>query len=819
MNQVLVLSISTAVLAFLSFFHVFSEGADISALNDELSHSTVIYDYKGDMASKISANKQEGVPIEDIPDHVIHAVLAIEDHRFYEHGGVDYQGIARAFYKNVKAGGLVEGGSTITQQLTKNALLTSEKTFERKFEEFFLAREIEKQYTKDEILQMYLNRIYFGNGSYGIKRAAMDYFGKEPKELTLSEAAVLAGLIKAPSALDPFNNYDGAMERRDVVLHMMHKHDFISEEEKNQSLGEEIALNEQGRDPLRGKYPYYVDHVIDEAISKYGLTQDEILTNGYKIYTELDVDMQTAIEDTYSNDELFPEGTEKQQVQSGAVLLDPKTGGVRALVGGRGEHVFRGYNRATKLKAQPGSTMKPIAVAVPALEEGWEITDLLKDEETDFNGYKPSNFKGEFRGEVPMHEAMKDSLNVPIVWLLDEIGVAKGMQAVEKFGIPLQKEDRNLAIALGGLSTGVSPMDMAGAYSAFANNGVRTETHAITRIEDGEGNIIAEWKEEKTDATSKEVTDQINSMLLNVVEEGTGKGARLSDRELAGKTGSTQVPIEGVKGTKDQWFVGYTPQLVGAIWVGYDKTDSEHYLTTTSSEGAAKIFKDFMTKSLKDTEPVSFNVPSIEDYEKQNTKKEKEDSKKKLKNRDKIDSQQNKAEAGENKSKENTVETVSNTQEAKKAKPAPKKAENHPVKKAEASKKETKPAKEEQEKKEPRKEEPAKKEPAEKEQAKEKPAKKEPAKKETGEPSGQDGDTQTSQKAEEGQKEPAEQKEKEENNGEKPAGKNKPDKEPSNKEENKTKKADEGGGEEEDSTGDPQKDEGQPEESDEGDKD
>jgi penicillin-binding protein 2A len=739
MNQVLVLSISTAVLAFLSFFHLFSEGADVSALNDELSHSTVIFDYKGEVASKISANKQEGVPFDDIPEHIVNAVLAIEDHRFYEHGGVDYQGIARALYKNIKAGGVVEGGSTITQQLTKNALLTSEKTFERKFEEFFLAREVEKQYTKDEILQMYLNRIYFGNGSYGIKRAAMDYFGKELKDVTISEAAMLAGLIKAPSALDPSKNYEGAMERRDVVLHMMHQHGFITEEEKNEAMEEEIELNEQGRDPLRGKYPSYVNHVIDEAIQEYGLTQDEILTGGYRIYTELDVNMQTALEDTYSKDELFPEGTEKQQVQSGAVLLDPKTGGVRALIGGRGDQVFRGYNRATKLKAQPGSVMKPITVAAPALEEGWNVTDLLEDEETDFNGYKPNNYNGKFGGDVPMHEAMKRSLNVPFVWLLDQIGVAKGMKATEKFGIPLQKEDRNLAIALGGFSTGVSPLQMASAYSTFANNGVRPESHAITRIEDPQGNVIAEWKEEKTEVISKEVTDKINSMLLNVVEDGTGRGARLLDREVAGKTGSTQVPIEGIRGTKDQWFVGYTPQLVGAVWVGYDKTDSEHYLTTTSSEGAAKVFKDFMTGALKDVDPVSFNVPSINEYEKQG-------SKKKLKDRDKKASEQNSRAA-----KEKKVETASRAkeQDQKKPEPAPKQEAAKPVKKAEQSNKaEAQPVKkaEVSKKTEPvKKAEPEKK--AEPSNKAGKPAEKD-AEKTPAANDGQDGDAKAPKKAE-----------------------------------------------------------------------
>lgn len=680
MNQVLVLSVSTAILAFLSFFHVYSEGADISALNDDMAQSTVIYDVNGEVASKISAVKNEGIKIEAVPDHVKNAVIAIEDHRFYEHSGVDLVGISRAFVQNIKAGSIVEGGSTITQQLTKNALLSSEKTYKRKLEEFFLAREIEKQYSKDEIMQMYLNRIYFGNGSWGIKEAAMGYFGKDVKDLSISEAALLAGLIKAPSALDPHKNYDQAMERRNLVLQMMKTNGFIKEEEYNQAVAEKIALNKNGEDPLRGRYPFYVDHVIEEAIKKYGLTQEDVLTGGLKIYTELDRTMQSAVEATYQKDEIFPKGTEKQLVQSGAVLVDPKSGGIRALVGGRGEHVFRGYNRATQLTAQPGSTMKPLAVYAPALEEGWNVTDMLKDEEMEFKDYKPHNYNDQYKGEVPMYEALRDSLNVPSVWLLNEIGIVKGMESVKKFGIQLDPQnDRNLGLALGGLSKGVSPLTMAEAYSAFANSGERYETHAITKIVDKEGKTIVEYKGKKSKVVSKETAEKMTTMLLDVVQDGTGKGAQIPGRELAGKTGSTQVPIQGINGTKDQWFVGYTPQLVGAVWVGYDKTDKEHYLTTTSSEGAALIFKDFMSEALKNTTAESFGVPPLSKYieehkqqqrakslkkletiikkESEKLKKQWEEAKKKLKKKD-----EPKAKPEKNKEKDNITEAATTTE-------------------------------------------------------------------------------------------------------------------------------------------------------------
>jgi penicillin-binding protein 2A len=614
MNQIVVLSLSTMFLGVLSFFYFFSKNADIDSLKAGLAQSTIIYDQNGEVASKISAHKNEAVPIEQVPDHLKNAVVAIEDHRFYEHNGIDLIGIIRAFFRNFKAGEVIEGGSTITQQLTKNALLSPEKTYKRKIEELFLAREIEKEYTKEEILEMYLNEIYFGEGAWGIKNAALKYFGKEVKDLTVSESALLAGLIKAPSAINPYADYDKAIERRNVVLKQMRKYEMISAAEYEKAVNEKLVLNNKGGDPFRGKYPYYVDHVMEEAIQDYGLTQDELLTGGYHIYTELDPDMQSAIENVYENDELFPEGTHDQIVQSGAVLLDPHTGAIRALVGGRGEHVFRGFNRATQLKAQPGSTMKPLAVYTPALEEGWEPDDQLKDEKMSFGDYEPSNYNHQYKGMVPMYEAVKDSLNVPAVWLLNEIGIEKGMNAVERFGIPLEKGDRNLGLALGGLEKGVSPLMMAEAFSVFPNEGERIEAHAITEIVDKDGNTVAKWKEKKAEVTTKAVSDKMTTMLLGVVEHGTGKGAQIPGREVAGKTGSTQVPIDGIDGVKDQWFVGYTPELVGAVWVGYDKTDENHFLTTTSSEGAALIFKEIMEEALKKTEPSSFHVPHISSY-------------------------------------------------------------------------------------------------------------------------------------------------------------------------------------------------------------
>ncbi|WP_223592983.1 transglycosylase domain-containing protein [Neobacillus bataviensis] len=608
--QIVVLSGLIFILGFFGAIYFFSKTANISELKNELPQPTVFYDVNGKIASKVSANKNEGVPIKEVPESMKNAVIAIEDHRFYQHGGVDLIGTSRALFRDLKAGGMVEGGSTITQQLTKNTILTSQKTLKRKIEEVFLALAVEREYSKQEILQMYLNQIYFGNGAYGIKQAAGKYFAKEVKELSISESALLAGLIKAPSALNPYDHMKKAVKRRNIVLLQMKNQGYITNEQYEKAKQEKMVLDDKGGDPFRGKFPYYVDQVLDEAIHQYGLSQDDLLTGGYQIYTELDPNMQSVMETTYQNNSLFPKGKDRL-VQSGGVLVDPKTGGVRALAGGRGEHTFRGYNRASQLKAQPGSSFKPLAVYTPALEEGWKITDMLKDEPMKFGNYQPSNYDHQYMGEVPMYDAVKESKNVSAVWLLNEIGIEKGLDSVKRFGISLDKADRNLSVALGGLHKGVSPLNMAEAFSAFPNNGVKVKAHVIKKIVEANGNVVAEWKVKKERVTTKAVTDDMTTMLLGVVEQGTGKAAKIPGRETAGKTGSTQVPIKGINGLKDQWFVGYTPQLVGAIWVGYDKTDAEHYITPTSKTGSAVIFREVMSEALKNKPKQKFNVTHI----------------------------------------------------------------------------------------------------------------------------------------------------------------------------------------------------------------
>ncbi|MFT4416753.1 transglycosylase domain-containing protein [Fredinandcohnia humi] len=599
------------ILITMLFFAFMASQANVQSLKDGLQQSTVIYDKDGVVATNIVTHRTDGVTVDDLPAHVKNAVIAIEDERFYKHNGFDIKGITRAFFKNLFAGRITGGGSTLTQQLTKNALLSDERTYKRKIEELFLALEIEKHYSKDEILQMYLNQVYFGSGAWGINQASKRYYDKDIGSVTISEAALLAGLLQAPSALDPYQNYEGSIKRRNIVLSKMKELKMITQSEYNEAIKDEIRLKNGGGSFIERSYPYYVDAVLDEAIKKYGLTQDEILTRGYRIYTEMDQNVQAALEKVYKQDSLFPLGKGDVLVQSGAVILQPETGGVLGLVGGRGDYMFRGFNRATHLKAQPGSTMKPLAVYTPALEEGYEVDSLLVDKLKTYGDYTPENFSKTYQGEVKMYEALEHSLNAPTIWLLDQIGLEKGLDALKRFGIPYEQEDKYLGIGLGGMHKGVSPLQLAEAYAVFANEGKRTEGYLITKIVGPTGNIIVENKTKTTRVTSKDVANDITSMLLNVVETGTGKGTKLSGVELAGKTGTTQLPYKDINGTKDQWFVGYTPNLVGAVWLGYDKTDKNHYIPGSSSDHVVPLFRAMMKEVLPHIEAEHFDVVSV----------------------------------------------------------------------------------------------------------------------------------------------------------------------------------------------------------------
>lgn len=619
---------SVFLLCCFLIFNIFIWTSDVSKLEEPTPQPTIIYDQNGEVASKVTGSKIDGVNIEQIPEHLIHAVIATEDQKFYKHNGINVIGIVRAMTQNTMRGEIVAGGSTITQQLAKNVFLTQERTYTRKLKELILTKKIERTYDKDEIMERYLNQIYFGEGAWGIQRASQMYFGKDVSELTLGESAMLAGLIKAPSVLSPLKDMNKSVQRRDLVLALMEKEGYITQNDAKKAKEQPIVLEGKKMDDYKGKYPYYVDHIIEEAIKQYGLTENEVLSGGLHIYTELNPSIQNAVEQVYNDNEMFPEGQSDQLIQSGAIFINPSTGGITALIGGRGEHTFRGFNRATQLKRQPASTMKPLAAYTPALEQGYEIYDKLQDSPINIDGYQPMNYDKRFHGEVTMYEALVNSYNIPPVWLLNKMGLKYGINAVERFGIKLKEEDHNLGLALGGMSEGISPLSMAQAYSTFPNDGVMVEAHSIQKIEDADGEVIAKWLHNETSVTKPLVAQEITYMLKGVVEEGSAKNAQVEGWEVGGKTGTTELPFANSGGAKDHWFVGYTPEIVGAVWMGYDQTDENHYLMGTGGSTVTKIFKAVLAESMTEFNQKEFKLPLLGKQLKEQEKKEEEQRKK-----------------------------------------------------------------------------------------------------------------------------------------------------------------------------------------------
>lgn len=612
------------ILAFITMIVIASQ-VDISSLKEPLAKPLIIYDINNVAVSERSSTQFTAVPLSEIPKELIASVIAVEDKRFYEHSGVDFLGIIRSAWRNLLAGSIVEGGSTLTQQLAKNLFLTPEQTYTRKFKEIITAYRIERKYSKEEILEFYLNQVYFGEGTWGVKDAAQTYFGKDIQKITLSESALLAGLLKSPTHYSPYKNLEKAKERRDLVLNLLLEQKVIEQSAYDQAINEEIILKQGELSDLEGAYPSYVDYVISEAIDKYGIDEKYLLKGGLNIYTQMDTKVQDAIESTYANDGLFPEHSGNEIVQSAAIVLDPSNGGIRGLIGYRGQHFYRGFNRATELKRQPGSAIKPLAVYAPALENGYKPSSMLMDVKTDYNGYSPSNINGVYSGKVTLENALIHSINSPAVSLLNEIGIDKGIAFLESVGIPMSKDEHNLSIALGGFTEGVSPLQMAQAFSIFPNLGIMNEAHAITKITSSTGETILEVVIKPVEVMKPENAYTMTKMLIGAVERGTGIKAAL-DRPTAGKTGTTQLPdtdaFKGLIGANDAWFIGYTPELVTAVWVGYDKPGANAVLQSSGGNHPALIFHSIMSEALKDTAVSAFTIPKNyqNDTKKQNTK-------------------------------------------------------------------------------------------------------------------------------------------------------------------------------------------------------
>ena len=573
------------------------------------------YDINGNVIyTTLSEERRVPVSIDKIPKHVQQAFIAIEDNRFYEHSGIDYRGTARALVSTL-SGREVQGGSTITQQLAKNAFLTQERSIIRKIKEAFIAKELEHKYTKDEILTMYLNQIYFGQGAYGIESASLYYFGKHVQNLDIAEAATLAAIPKSPNYYNPFENPKESKNRQELVIDQMVKYGFISADSATKAKAKKMVYStshKQQNNP-RG---YFFDMISQKVIAEVGA--DALYKGGLKIYTTLDMDMQLAAEKAMRHlPNYYTDSKKLTQPQMALAAVDPKTGYVKAMIGGRGQDKF---NRATLAVRQPGSAFKPF-VYLTAMQNGFTPASIIEDKEEEFaKGWKPQNSDMQWHGKVSLRTALKRSINVPTIKLAREVGVDKIVANVEKMGITTlvdsgASSDVNLAMALGGLSKGVNPLEMASAYGVLATNGLYNKPIALLKIVDRDGKVLYQAKPQSkrvVDAASAYLT---TNMLEDVLVSGTGGGMGIG-RPAAGKTGTTDTYI-------DAWFVGYTPDLSTAVWVGDDNNKPMQRMY--GSGAPLSIWHEFMINALASTPRTGFSNPGVAVPAEPEIKQEEED--------------------------------------------------------------------------------------------------------------------------------------------------------------------------------------------------
>lgn len=578
----IILTISGAVFAF-SYLMGLEEWKEFDPSKiGEMQQTLLIYDMDGnETAALYNQENRVYLPIGNIPDYVKNSFIAIEDNRFYEHNGVDPIRIIGSLIVDIKSGSIEQGASTITQQLVKLTSLTGVQTMSRKLQEAVMAYELEQAYSKDEIFEMYLNYIYFGNGAYGIEAAAKTYFGVHADELTLAQAALLAGVIKGPSHYAPHLNLEKSTTRRNLVLSEMNKLGYISEKQMKQAQAEKVTLIEKPQ----AKYGYYMDMVLSEAEQILSLDSEELLSSGYRIYTTLDQDIQSQLETLYKDNKAFPpNASDGDPCQSAFCVLDSKTSEIRAIVGGREYETRRGLNRGIDIKRQPGSAIKPVIVYAPAMEKlGYSPTTLVLDEKEDFNGYIPKNFSDSYAGWVTMREALAKSLNLPAVRVFEKLGVQVGKLYASSVGIPFDQKDVGLTLALGGFTTGVSPLTLGNAFTPFANGGYYSHPSCISKIEDGRGKVVYERPASKVAVLSKETAFLMTSMLETAADTGTAHRVNVPGVTIAAKTGTSGSTATG--GNKDAWTVAYNPAYTMCSWMGFDSTDVAHSLPSDVTGG------------------------------------------------------------------------------------------------------------------------------------------------------------------------------------------------------------------------------------------
>ena len=564
---------------------------------------TKIYDDNDEPLTELHVERRIFVPLAQIPQALRDAVIATEDRRFYSHWGVDPIGIARAIVQNYRRGRIVEGGSTITQQLTKVLFLTPDKSLERKLKEAVLALELERRYPKDRILEMYLNQVYFGHGAYGVEAAARTYFGKSVSELNVREAALLAGLPRAPTSYSPFEHGDAAKRRRDLVIRRLVEYGSLKGDEAKRLAKSDLGLIPPERRRTTGQY--FLDHVQQTLEAKYGA--DLVFKGGLNVYTTLNPTMQLAAEQALREGLKALEGRSRkarpgEHPEGAVVTVEPQTGYVKAMVGGY--DFFRSeFNRAVQAKRQPGSAFKPF-IYIAALEAGFTPATRIEDTPVSYavgpNGqpWKPENYDRKFRGSTTLQQAVEESVNVVTVKLQERVGVDRTVQVARRLGItsPL---DINLSLALG--TSDLSLIELTSAYSALANRGVWMPPVAIRYVTDAQGKLLEEHVPEGREALTPETAYLITHMLRGVVERGTGQGAKALGRPIAAKTGTTN-------DYSNAWFIGFTPSLATGVWVGYDRPRSLGR-DETGSRVAAPIWIAYTSKILGDTPKDDFPVP------------------------------------------------------------------------------------------------------------------------------------------------------------------------------------------------------------------
>lgn len=573
-----------------------------------LAQTGAIYDHEGHyLTTLVGRENRTVIDTRELPSHVTGAFLAAEDLRFYKHPGFDITRIFGAVLANLRQGGYSEGASTITQQLVKLSHLSSQKTIARKLEEISLALQVEHLYSKDQILDMYLNFIYFGQGAYGVQAAAEVTFGVDARDLSPAQAAALAAAIKAPSAYSIQSAPEANKTRRSYILATMRDEGMITPEEYEAAISEELTARVSPA--VQTQYGWFVDAVLDEAELQLDVSAEVLLAGGYRIDTTLDAALQSAMDAQYKTD-VFPDNhKDGTPVQAASAAVDTTNGAVRAIVGGREYVTRRGLNRATQLRRQPGSALKPLAVYAPAIEfAGWTCAGVVLDEPTSFGSYKPRNAGNAYYGNVTVRTALKNSLNIPAIKVLQSIGIGTSRKYLQSVGIELDERDANLSLALGSMTYGASPVQMAAAYAPFANGGIYYAPYFIERITDRDGKVVYEHVDPGVRVLSEQSAYLMTSMLRTVISSGTGTRLNSAGVTVAGKTGTVN-EIGG--GNRDAWMCAYTAGLSTAVWMGYDEPDSTHRLPNRVSGGTnpASLARNFLRAAYENRDKPSFSKP------------------------------------------------------------------------------------------------------------------------------------------------------------------------------------------------------------------